>query len=210
MEDKDYEGMKTDGSYNIVMFKKGKESLIPVYEYANHHEQRTPFGIVNLRCGNLQHGTKDPVVVVTGNFRKPYEQLGIDPVSGKKHPIYFVVGDIIVPAVSINEYQYQALLLPNLPGGVNFFVSLNRMAPASQVMKLNFPYKTSRNNNKSGEDCNPICSPCKVRNVKYFGEYCALICTMLREFIFLKILEEDIAEGGEQTTISNNFLSLLV
>ncbi|KAI3912750.1 hypothetical protein MKW92_033417 [Papaver armeniacum] len=144
MEDKDYEGMKTDGSYNIVMFKKGKESLIPVYEYANHHEQRTPFGIVNLRCGNLQHGTKDPVVLVTGNFRKPYEQLGIDPVSGKKHPIYFVVGDIIVPAVSINEYQYQALLLPNLPGGVNFFVSLNRMAPASQVMKLNFPYKTSK------------------------------------------------------------------
>lgn len=44
----------------------------------------------------------------------------------------------------MNEYQYQALLLPNLPGGVDFFVSVNRMAPVSQIMKLKFPSKSSR------------------------------------------------------------------
>ncbi|KAI3941554.1 hypothetical protein MKW92_035689 [Papaver armeniacum] len=144
MENRDYEGMKTDGTFNVVVFEKGIESLIPVYEYANHNEQHTVFGIVEAYCGNLHRGTKDPVITVTGNFRKSYSHLGTDPVSGKKYPIYFVVGDIIVPAEPVNEYQYQALLLPNLPGGVDFFVSVNRMAPASQIMKLKFPSKSSR------------------------------------------------------------------
>lgn len=62
MENRDYEGMKTDGTFNVVVFEKGIESLIPVYEYANHNEQNTVFGIVEAYCGNLHRGTKDPVV----------------------------------------------------------------------------------------------------------------------------------------------------
>ncbi|MCL7028005.1 hypothetical protein MKW94_030778 [Papaver nudicaule] len=144
MENKDFEGMETDGAYNVVVLEKGIESLIPVYKHVNHHLQNTPFGIVEVHCGNLRRGTKDPVVVVTGSFRKSYSDLGTDPISGEKLPIYFVIGDIIVPAKPINEYQYQGSLLPNLPGGVNFFVSLNRMAPSSQVIKLKFPSKTTK------------------------------------------------------------------
>ncbi|MCL7040444.1 hypothetical protein MKW94_028367, partial [Papaver nudicaule] len=124
------------------------ESLIPVYEYVNHHQQNTPFGITEVCCCNLRRGTKDPVVLVTGSFRKSYSDFGTDPISGKKHPIYFVIGDLVVPAEPVNEYQYQGPLLPNLPGGVDFFVSLNRIAPSSQVMKLKFPSKTSKSNSE--------------------------------------------------------------
>ncbi|MCL7027054.1 hypothetical protein MKW94_007217 [Papaver nudicaule] len=122
---------------HTVEFEKGKLTDIAVSEYDDHYTKDTVFGITDIHLHNMPSG--DPVITVWGGFRKPYEHLAKDPVSGLERPIFFVVGDILVPAKCTALYEYQGLLLPNLPGDVDFFVSLNGMKPASQVMKFTFP-----------------------------------------------------------------------
>ncbi|MCL7045073.1 hypothetical protein MKW94_021119 [Papaver nudicaule] len=124
---------------HTVEFEKGKQTSIAVHKYDDHYTKDTAFGITDIFLFNMENDSEDPMIEVIGNFREPYLDLSKDPVSGAEKPLFFIVGDILVPAKCVGKYQYQGLLLPNLPGEVDFFVSVNRMTPASQAIKLTFP-----------------------------------------------------------------------
>lgn len=87
-------------------------------------------------------------ITVLGRFRKPYMHLGVDPVSKLERPLYLVIGDVIVPANCVAKHEYRALFIPNLPGEVELFISLNGMTPASQIIKLTFP-KTKKSQSET-------------------------------------------------------------
>ncbi|KAI3987279.1 hypothetical protein MKX01_019834, partial [Papaver californicum] len=55
------------------------------------------------------------------SFWKPYLYIAKDSTSGLERPLYFVVGDVLVPAECVAQYEYQGLLLLNLLGEVEFF-----------------------------------------------------------------------------------------
>ncbi|KAI3934970.1 hypothetical protein MKW92_052732 [Papaver armeniacum] len=135
--------MKTDRSYHVVELDKGIKSEIPVYQYNNHRKVKCPFHIEELHITNIFENEEDAdageaVVDVLGCFRREFTNLAID------NTVYFVYGDIVVPAKSGMESVYEATILPNLPGGVKFFVSLDGVKAASQVMKFRFPSKPAR------------------------------------------------------------------
>ncbi|KAI3871676.1 hypothetical protein MKX03_005673 [Papaver bracteatum] len=131
-----------------VEFEKGNKTSIAVYRYPDHYTKDTAFGITDIYLHNLPDGFEDPVITVLGSFRKPYLHLGIDPVSKLERPLYLVIGDVIVPANSVAKHEYRALFIPNLPGEVELFISLNGMTPASQIIKLTFP-KTKKSQSET-------------------------------------------------------------
>ncbi|KAI3883300.1 hypothetical protein MKX03_003444 [Papaver bracteatum] len=136
--------MKTDRSYHVVELEKGIKSEIPVYQYNNHRRIKCPFHIEELHITNIFENEEEDadageaVVDVLGGFLREFPNLAID------NTVYFVYGDIIVPAKSGMGSVYEATILPNLPGGVRFFVSLDGVKAASQVMKFRFPSKPAR------------------------------------------------------------------
>ncbi|KAI3971114.1 hypothetical protein MKW92_013655 [Papaver armeniacum] len=140
MEDRNYEGMKTDGGYHIVQLEKGIESGIQVYEYKNHHLIKCAFYIKELHITNVFENEEE-AEVEEGEVEEPGEAVVNVLVD---NTIHFVYGDIIVPAKYANINVHEATILPNLPGGVNFFVSLDGVKAANQVMKFKFPSKPTR------------------------------------------------------------------
>lgn len=114
--------MKTGRSYHVVELEKGIKSEIPVYRYNNHRQIKCAFHIEELHITNIFENEEEDadageaVVDVLGCFRREFPDLAIDTT------VYFVYGDIVVPAKSGMESVYEATILPNLPGGVKFFV----------------------------------------------------------------------------------------
>ncbi|KAI3958453.1 hypothetical protein MKW98_011141 [Papaver atlanticum] len=76
-------------------------------------------------------------VLVFGHYKAEYSHM-----DGKN--VFFVYGDVVVPAKRLAEGVYGAKLLPTYPGWVNFYLSVDSLIPISQVLKLQSPPKTSR------------------------------------------------------------------
>ncbi|KAI3841169.1 hypothetical protein MKW92_020324, partial [Papaver armeniacum] len=76
-------------------------------------------------------------VVVLGKYKTGYSSLD-------QKNMFFVCGDVVVPAERLSEGVYKAELLPTYPGLVSFYVSIDTLIPASQVIKLHIPPKANR------------------------------------------------------------------
>uniref|UniRef100_A0A1D1Z889 Calmodulin-binding transcription activator 5 n=1 Tax=Anthurium amnicola TaxID=1678845 RepID=A0A1D1Z889_9ARAE len=70
-------------------------------------------------------------VIVIGHFHESHKHLG-------SSNVFFVFGDIYVPAEMIQHGVYRSMVLPYAPGLVNFYLSLDGQTPISQVMKFEF------------------------------------------------------------------------
>ncbi|MCL7043799.1 hypothetical protein MKW94_017008 [Papaver nudicaule] len=68
-------------------------------------------------------------VSIIGSFNEKYSH-----VAGRD--LCFVFGDVAVPGERLSESIYTAILLPNLPGWIDFYVSFDCVIPISQIMKL--------------------------------------------------------------------------
>ncbi|MCL7035730.1 hypothetical protein MKW94_029625 [Papaver nudicaule] len=76
-------------------------------------------------------------VLVFGKYKTEYLNL-------EAKNVFFVYGDVVVPGIRLGEGVYGAKLLPTYPGVVSFYLSVDALIPASQVLKIQSPPKASR------------------------------------------------------------------
>ncbi|KAI3924952.1 hypothetical protein MKW98_002861 [Papaver atlanticum] len=74
-------------------------------------------------------------VTVIGHFNEKYSHHA-------ERDLCFVFGDVAVPGERLSESAYKAVLLPNLPGPINFYASFDGIIPISQLMELELSSKT--------------------------------------------------------------------
>ncbi|XP_026380190.1 calmodulin-binding transcription activator CBT-like [Papaver somniferum] len=74
-------------------------------------------------------------VTVIGHFDEKYSHHA-------ERVLCFVFGDVAVPGERLSGSAYKAVLLPNLPGPINFYVSFDGIIPISQLMELELSSKT--------------------------------------------------------------------